>query len=73
MNALEFDYCKATGSKRAFRPRRLELKHVFRWHEARKHGIAEGVSAGREGRGTAGVGCTQGKEGQGRIRGEWRG
>lgn len=33
MDAIGFDCCKKGGSKRTFKPRRLELGHNFRWDE----------------------------------------
>ncbi|EIW62385.1 uncharacterized protein TRAVEDRAFT_45205 [Trametes versicolor FP-101664 SS1] len=32
MKALGFDYCKNSGSKRAFRPGGSEFQHTFGWH-----------------------------------------
>lgn len=33
MDDLGFNYCKKLGSKRTFKPRRLEATPSFRWHE----------------------------------------
>ncbi|KAL1944409.1 hypothetical protein VTO73DRAFT_2839 [Trametes versicolor] len=33
MDALGFKYCKDKGTKRTFKPRRLELQHNFKWHQ----------------------------------------
>ncbi|KAL1937601.1 hypothetical protein VTO73DRAFT_12987 [Trametes versicolor] len=36
MDALGFKYYNDVGSKRTFKPRRVEFLHSFKWHEPQK-------------------------------------